>query len=517
MGNLIIVLGDQLEERSAALAGLDPERDAVWMAEVDRETGAPWCHKRRIVLFLAAMRHFRDRLRRRGITVHYTELAPDPADDRGATFGELLAADARRLRPERLVVVEPGDWRVAEDLRTTAAALGLELAVRPDRHFYASRADFDAWAAGRRALTLEHFYRWMRKREGVLVNEAGEPVGGQWNFDHENRETFGPEGPPPIPRPRGFRPDGVTRGVIALVDRRFAHHPGRLAGFDLPVTPRQARSALDDFVTQRLPRFGPYQDAMAAGEPFLYHARLSSSLNLKLLDPRTCVEKAVAAYEAGEAPLASVEGFVRQILGWRELIRGIYWRFMPGYIEHNALGCTDRDVPECFWSGETEMNCVREAMRHVLDHGYAHHIERLMVLGLFAMQLGVHPRRFHDWHMAMYVDAVDWVSLPNALGMSQFGDGGIVGTKPYAASGAYVSRMSDYCAGCRYDPKRATGEDACPITTLYWDFLDRHRERFAGNRRMAFQMKNLSRKPERELAAIRERADRLRAAFDGGA
>jgi deoxyribodipyrimidine photolyase-related protein len=255
---------------------------------------------------------------------------------------------------------------------------------------------------------------------------------------------------------------------------------------------------------------------MWTGEPFLFHSRLSVALNLGLLDPRECVAAAVAAYESGKAPLNSVEGFVRQIVGWREFVHGVYWHFMPGYIEKNALGCEDRDVPSFYWDGGTEMRCVREGMQAVLDHGYAHHIVRLMVLGLFAQLLGVHPRRFHDWHMALYLDAIDWVSLPNTLGMSQYGDGGIVGTKPYCASGAYVKRMSNFCAGCRYDPKQAVGEKACPFTTLYWDFLARHRRRFAANRRLAMQMRNLDRKPAADVAAIRRQAKALRARIDDG-
>ena len=509
---LVLVLGDQLDRRSAAFDDFDAGRDAVWMAEVDHEATHVPCHKLRLAIFFSAMRHFRDELRDRDIAVHYHELQEDRRKDSGRTFAEVLAADCHRLKPEGLVVLEPGDWRVERELRDAADELGLPPDVRADRHFYCSRDEFRGWAEGRKTLVMETFYRHMRKRHDVLMRDDGEPIGERWNYDEDNRVTFGKAGPPDdLKRPRRFAPDAITEQVIALVERRYADHPGGCEHFDLPVTREQALAALRDFVQHRLKHFGTYEDAMWTGEPFVYHARLSASLNLHLLDPRKCVASAIEAYDKGEAPLNSVEGFVRQLIGWREFIRGIYWRHMPDYIEANALGCDeDAEVPACFWDGETDMRCVAESMRGVLDHGYAHHIQRLMVLGLYAMLLGVHPRRFHDWHMAMYLDAIDWVSLPNTLGMSQYGDGGIVGTKPYAASGNYVNRMSNYCAGCRYRHDRATGDDACPMTMLYWDFLARHRQRFTGNRRMTMQLKNLERKSDDELRAIRKQAQCLR-------
>ncbi len=513
---LVLVLGDQLDPAASAFDGFEPKRDAVWMAEVEQEATHVRCHKLRIATFFAAMRHLRDELTERGIDVHYTEMPRQRSRDRGAGFAEVLAKDVRKLRPERLVVTRPGDCRVLASLSETAQTCGLDLELREDRHFYASPAAFSAWAEGRKQLVQENFYRGLRREHGILVGEDGEPEGGRWNFDEDNRETFGREGPGRVRPPRRFAPDAITREVIELVEARFADHPGSLEHFDLPVTRRDARVFLRDFVRHRLPDFGTYEDAMWHGEPILYHSRLSVALNLKLLDPRECVAAALEAYARGDAPLNSVEGFVRQIVGWREFIRGVYWHFMPDYIEGNALGCEDRDVPSFYWNGQTQMRCVADGMHSILEHGYAHHIVRLMVLGLFALLLGVHPRRFHDWHMALYLDAIDWVSLPNTLGMSQYGDGGVVGTKPYCASGAYVSRMSNHCAGCRYDPKRAAGEDACPFTTLYWDFLARHRKAFAANRRMAMQIRNLDRKRDADLTAIRRQAEALRARIDAG-
>jgi len=513
----VLVLGDQLDRNAAAFDGFDDDADAVWMAEVARETREPAAHQRRIAFFFACMRHFRDELRERGKRVLYTEMPSAPSKDRGDEFAEVLAKDVRKERPERLIVVEPGDHRVLEQLRSAARSLDVPLEVRVDRHFYGTLDDFRDWADGKQELVLEYYYRQLRKAEGILVDDDGDPEGDRWNFDQDNRETFGRKGPGDLPHVRRFRPDEVTEGVLELVRKRFGDHPGSCDDFDLPVTHTEARTFLRDFVAKRLPKFGTYQDALWEGETFLYHSRLSAALNVKLLDPRECVDLAIDAYREGDAPLNAVEGFVRQILGWREFVRGIYWTFMPGYAEKNALECDpDRDVPSFFWDGETDMACVRDAMAGVVAHGYAHHIQRLMVLGLFAQLLGVHPYRFHQWHVAMYLDAVDWVSLPNALGMSQYGDGGIVGTKPYCASGKYIDRMSNHCKGCRYDPKKATGDDACPFTSLYWDFLARHRDRFAGNRRMAFQVKNVDRKDDDELVRIRKKARTIRERIDEG-
>jgi deoxyribodipyrimidine photolyase-related protein len=286
-------------------------------------------------------------------------------------------------------------------------------------------------------------------------------------------------------------------------------HPGSLAAFDWPVTPADARAALDDFLAHRLPLFGRYQDAIWTGEPWLYHSRLAQALNMKLLDPRDVIAGAERAWREGRAPLEAAEGFIRQVIGWREYVRGIYWQFMPDYLDRNALGA-EQPLPHLYWTGATEMNCLRDAVGQTLTHGYAHHIQRLMVTGLFALLFGVEPTRVHEWYLAAYVDAVEWVELPNTLGMSQFADGGVMASKPYCATGAYLDRMSNACKGCRFDPKQATGPDACPFTTLYWDFLARHERLLAKNPRMTMQLKNVARKPAADLRAIRRQADDLR-------
>ena len=339
--------------------------------------------------------------------------------------------------------------------------------------------------------------------------DNGEPAGGQWNYDADNRGSFGKSGPEKLRSPKRFKPDALTRRVIDLVSKRFQKHPGSLEQFDWPVTKKDARAALRDFITYRLSNFGVYQDAIWTGEPWLYHSRLSVALNLKLLDPRDVIAAAENAYREGSAPLAATEGFIRQILGWREYVRGIYWRFMPEYAQRNALGA-DQPLPGFYWTGETDMNCLKDALGQTLEYGYAHHIQRLMVTGLFAMMYGVKPEDIHKWYLAVYVDAVEWVELPNTIGMSQFADGGVMASKPYCATGAYIDRMSNACKTCRYKPKVAHGPDACPFTTLYWDFLARHEKLLKKNPRMSMQLRNLGRKDPGELKKIRRQAETLR-------
>jgi deoxyribodipyrimidine photolyase-related protein len=510
--HLVALLGDQLDRDAAAFDGFDPTQDVVWMAEVAEESTHVGSAKQRTALFLSAMRHFAQALRDEGLRVHYRRL--DDAGNAGTLHGELAAALAT-LRPARVRLTEPGEHRVQQALHAAVAAAGVPLDVCEDRHFLCSRTAFAAHAQGRKQLRMEHFYREMRRRHQVLM-EGDEPAGGSWNYDADNRAAFGREGPGFVPPPTRFEPDATTREVMALVEARFASHPGSLARFGWPVTRAQALQSLETFVDERLEHFGRWQDAMWAGEPWLYHAHLSAALNLKLLNPREVIARAEAAWRAGRVPLAAAEGFIRQILGWREYVRGVYWLHMPGYAELNALGAT-QDLPAWYWSGATDLACLRDAIAQTLEHGYAHHIQRLMVTGLYALLLGVRPQQVHAWYLAVYVDAVEWVELPNTLGMSQYADGGIMASKPYAATGKYIERMSNHCRGCRYDPKLASGDRACPFTTLYWDFLARHEARLAKNPRMALQVKNLARLAAPERAAIAARADAIRRGEVGSA
>jgi len=355
----------------------------------------------------------------------------------------------------------------------------------------------------------------MRKKSSVLM-ERGQPEGGTWNFDPENRKSFGKSGSGLLlPPPRSFPPDTTTREVIEAVNARFANHPGTLEHFDLPVTSRDAKLALDDFVANRLAHFGNYQDAMWTGQPLLYHSRISDTMNVKLLDPRTVVRAIEDAYHRGNAPLAAVEGYIRQIIGWREYVRGVYWTFMPEYIERNALQAEEK-LPDFYWDGKTDMNCLKQVVGETLAYGYAHHIQRLMVTGLFALLFGVHPVEVHRWYLAIYWDVVEWVEMPNTTGMSQYPDGGIMGSKAYIATGKYIHRMSNYCEGCRYKPDEAEGEHACPFTTLYWDFLMRHEEILSGNQRMRMQVRNLARLSTKKKSAVLEQAQAFRKAMPKG-
>jgi deoxyribodipyrimidine photolyase-related protein len=502
---LVVVFGDQLDASIGALADLDRARDAVLMMEVDAESTHVPSHKQRTALFLSAMRHFAVDLAESGVRVRYVAIT-DPASTHA--FDTEIVRAARILRPESIHATHPGEWRVLSMLRSAAEALALPLELHEDTHFLTTLDTFAAWAKGRKSFVMEHFYREQRKRLGILIEPDGKtPVGGAWNLDADNREPF--RTAPNPPKPYTPRPDDITREVIDLVNARFKGNPGSLDTFRWPVTRDHARLALDDFVRNRLPLFGPYEDAMWQGQPFLYHSLLAPAANLKLLDPRDCVRKALAAFESGHAPLNSVEGFIRQWIGWREFIRGVYWTQGEDYPLRNTLGHEGR-LPGFYWTGDTDMNCMRDCLASVLTHGFAHHIPRLMVLGNFAMLAGVHARQVADWYLAMFVDAVDWASNPNTIGMSQHADAGIVGTKPYAASGKYIARMSNHCKACRYDPRERTGPNACPFNTLYWDFLLRHADRFRSNQRMAMVVRGAERLKERERVEIRLSAAKLK-------
>lgn len=505
--NLVLIMGDQLNRNSTALAEIDPLCDRVLMVEALQEATYIPQHKQRLVLFFSGLRHFRDALRTEGLPVTYRGLHCEPHQEDARSFLSAIGDEVARSRPERLVVSHPGDFRVLESIKRCADELDLVLEVRDDVHFIDSLDAFNAFVHGRKALRLEHYYRHLRRREKILL-DGNEPAGGKWNFDADNRERLNAKVALTLPPATGIAPDTITRDVMSMVARRFPDAPGNIEQFDHPVTPEDARVLLDRFCDERLGLFGRYQDAMVDGYAYLNHSRLSVALNLHLIDPRDVIDAAVARLDVG-APLNSVEGFVRQVLGWREYVRGIYWRQMPGYMQMNALEAT-APMPRFMWTAQTDMRCVSDGVTHLLDYGYTHHIQRLMVLGQFAMLLGVQPYDVHRWHMSMYIDAVDWVSLPNVLGMSQYGDGGVVGSKPYAASGSYIKRMSNYCSSCRYNPARATGEDACPFTTLYWDFLDRHYARLKSNPRMSLQFKNLTRKNAGEMNEIRAHAEHIR-------
>ena len=498
MGHLRIILPDQLDR--SYIPDWIKEGDTVLIAE----TGylfAEATHKRKLAFLCSAGRHFAAELSEAGVDVIHRRIA-DGSHTR--SLADHVASAVDECGADALAVHRPGSFMELEELEAAAKEASLDLTVDEDLSFYSTPREFAEHISGRKQVVMEYFYRELRKRHNVLM-EIGEPAGGDWNYDKENRQTFGKEGPGEVPPPFFVRPDEITGNAIREVEEVFSDNPGSLDGFALAVTPEDAKNALSDFVTNRLPNFGAYQDAMWTDNSFLFHSFLSPLLNTRLLSPREAVAAAEAAYRSGDAPVNSVEGFIRQIIGWREFIRGVYYQQGPDYLALNELAA-DREVPESFWTGETDMACISSTVSHILATGYAHHIQRLMVIGLFAQLAGVHPYHFHRWHLALYLDAYDWVSAPNVIGMSQYADGGFLATKPYVASGKYIKRMSNYCKACRYSPDEAVGETACPFTTLYWDFLLRHRSMLDENRRMNFQMKNLERKTDDQLRQIRERA-----------
>lgn len=497
MTTLRLVLGDQLSRDVAALQDT-ADGDVVLMAEVADETSYVKHHKQKIAFIFSAMRHFAEELRVDGLNVDYITLkAPS---NTGSICGELIRA-VKRHKASRVVITSPGEWRLLAQFRKLDP--GVPVDIREDDRFFATTARFAAWAAERKALRMEFFYREMR-RETDLLMQGDEPAGGQWNFDSDNRKRL-PKSQP-VPQRFGFQPDAITRDVLALVQREFADHFGDLEPFEWGVTRAQALRAFDEFLTNALPNFGTYQDAMATGEPFIFHAAISPYINAGLLSPREVCVAAEREYIEGRAPLNAVEGFIRQILGWREYVRGVYWLKMPDYAQTNALQAT-RDLPWLYWSGETDMHCMAEAIGHTRRHAYSHHIQRLMVTGNFALLAGIDPKQVAEWYLVVYADAYEWVELPNVQGMSQFADGGLLGSKPYAASGAYIDRMSDFCKSCVYDVKQKSGPKACPFNYLYWAFLIRNAPRLCNNQRLAMPYRTLAGWDEGRKAVITAEAE----------
>lgn len=496
----VLVLKDQLSPEIASLAAVDSGATTVILIEDLSEFRRLRFHKQRIAFQFAAMRHFGKELEGKGYRVRYFPCA----ESVDAALREVAEKkNAGRGGPGKLRLMESAEWGLSDRYARAARNAGFEVEIVGDNLFLSDREAFREQQASKKSLLMERFYRAMRRDSGILMN-GGEPAGGAWNFDRENRKP--PEEGlkvPPVPR---FEPDRITRGSIADVERHFPDHFGSLEEFEWPVTRKDARGFADDFFRNRLKEFGPYQDAMITGEDELFHSQLSPLINAGLLDPLELCRRAEEAYRRKQAPLNSVEGFIRQILGWREYVYQVYHLKMPEYREMNFFGA-ELPLPWMYWSGETRMRCMSEALRPVIRRGLNHHIQRLMITGNFALLAGVRPQEVNDWYWAAYLDSYDWVVTPNVIGMSQYADGGILGTKPYAASANYINRMSDSCTGCAFDPKKRTGENACPFNSLYWDFFARNRKKIEGNARLPFVFKNLDRFEKRELKAIRRRAD----------
>ena len=469
MSRTIWVLGDQLGPDNAALAGGRKGEDVLFLVESERGLGKLKYHQQRLVLLLSAQRHFAEERRKEGWTVDEHRFG------RGVTWESALAAHVKKHRPERILLAQPNNYD--EQAAAEKLAKKFPLEIVPTRQFLVPREEFVAWAQGKKSLLMETHYRRVRTEFGFLMEADGKPVEGRWNFDEENRKTFRDwtKAARPSVAVKREKPDKLTKEVMALVEKEFAGHPGLVEGFWLPVDRAGALRWLEDFIATRLAGFGPWEDLMVEGEELLFHSVISPLINLGLLTPRECIERAIAAYEKGAAPLASVEGFVRQIAGWREFVNGVYWLKMPEYAEVNGLEA-QRALPEFFYTGETEMNCLRQCLQQVIATGYNHHIQRLMVLGNFLLLAGVRPHEALRWYLEMYVDAHDWVMAANVLGMVLHADGGFMATKPYAAGSGYISRMSNYCAGCRYKPEVKTGGGGVSFQLSLLGFLRAARE-----------------------------------------
>lgn len=499
---LRLILGDQLSDSISSLAACDLTKDVILMCEVWEEATYVKHHKKKIAFLFSAMRHFARELSSRGYNVRYITL--DDPKNKGSFTGEVVRAIAEYV-PSKIVVTHPGEYRVGEAIATWKDILGIPVEVLPDTRFLASLDEFRTWANGRKQVRMEYFYREMRKKYKILM-AGDEPEGGKWNYDAENRKV--PKSGLRIPPPFKTDIDGITREVIGLVQERFGNHFGTLDGFHFAVTRAQALQVLGHFIKHRLPQFGDFQDAMIEDEPWMFHSHLSFYLNCGLLLPLECIRAAEAAFSHGHAPLNAVEGFIRQILGWREYVRGIYWLKMPGYARLNFFNA-QRRLPKFYWDARTEMNCLRQCVVNTRDNAYAHHIQRLMVLGNFALLAGINPDEVNEWYLLVYADAFEWVELPNVSGMILFADGGYLGSKPYAAGGSYINKMSNYCQNCRYKPNVKLGSEACPFNYLYWDFLARNRPNLESNPRLGMMYTSYDRMDAVRKSEIKAESERF--------
>ncbi|WP_306115290.1 MULTISPECIES: cryptochrome/photolyase family protein [unclassified Roseovarius] len=502
---LILVLGDQLSPDLSALREGDRDSDLIVMAEVTDETGYVPHHPKKIALVLSAMRHFAEELREDGWQVAYTKL--DDSEASKSIVGELIRRGQEHGTSE-VIATCPGEWRLLRALEDAP----LTVTILPDDRFVATLDEFASWAEGRKELRMEYFYRDMRRKTGLLM-EGDKPAGEKWNYDHENRKPAKDD--LLRSKPMQFTPDEITEEVLDLVEDRFGENFGVLRPFWFAVTSGQARRALDHFAKHLLEGFGDTQDAMLQGDRFLHHSVLSPYLNLGLLSPIEICERVEEEWRAGRVPINAAEGYIRQVIGWREYVRGLYFHEGPDYATRNGLG-HKRDLPWMYWGGETGMNCMSHAVAQTRDEAYAHHIQRLMVTGNFALLAGIDPEQVHEWYLAVYADAFEWVEAPNTVGMSQFADGGIIASKPYVSSGNYINKMSNYCGSCTYSMKDKTGDTACPFNLLYWHFLDRHRDRFDKNPRMGNMYRTWDRMDEGRRETVLRDAERLLDRLDSG-
>ncbi|ADA78531.1 FAD binding domain of DNA photolyase family protein [Francisella tularensis] len=476
----------------------DKANDVVMMCEVMKEASYVKHHKKKLVYIFSAMRHFALQLHKLGYKVCYTKL--DDPKNTGSFYSEIQRV-VEKLCIQKLIVTEPGEYRVLKDIQSWQKDFSIDVEIRIDDRFLATIGEFTNWAKGYKQLRMEYFYRYMRIKHDILLDNDGNPEGGQWNYDSQNRKT--PSSDIKIPDSYKSVADDITKRVIELVGQTFVDNFGDIKPFNYAVTREQALEALDLFVKERLSDFGDYQDAMLEGQAWMYHSHISMYINSGLLLPMECIKAAVKAYYNGNAPLNAVEGFIRQILGWREFVRGIYWLKMPGYRDMNYLGAT-RKLPSFYWDANNKMNCLYQCVKETKQNAYAHHIQRLMVLGNFALLAGIDPKYVNEWYLLVYADAYEWVELPNVSGMVLFADGGYLASKPYAASGSYIKKMSNYCDKCHYSVNKKNGIDACPFNYLYWDFLARNKSRLATNPRLAMIYKSYENMTDEKKELIRQ-------------
>jgi len=497
MKTLRLILGDQLSESISSLKDCSLETDVILMCEVWDEATYVKHHKKKIAFLFSAMRHFAQLLQKKGVRVEHSTL--ENPDNTGSFTSEVKRILAKQSF-DKVVVTHPSEHRVYENILKLKSELNIPVLVLEDDRFLSQHEQFSAWAKNRKQLRMEYFYRDIRKQYNILM-DGSQPVGGKWNYDTDNRKPH-KEGLT-IPSPYQVELDAITTEVISLVSKRFDNHFGDLTPFFFAVTRTDALKVLDHFMEHRLPYFGDYQDAMVQDEPWMYHAHISFYLNCGLLLPLECVRAAEKFYDTGKAPLNAVEGFIRQIIGWREYVRGIYWLKMPEYSEQNFFNA-QRSLPEFYWTANTNMNCLSQCIQETKRNAYAHHIQRLMVLGNFALLAGIQPKEVNEWFLIVYADAYEWVELPNVSGMTLFADGGYLASKPYAAGGNYIKKMSNYCQNCTYSVSKKTGPDACPFNYLYWDFLDRNREKLSKNQRLSMIYKTFERMDQGKQKAIRD-------------
>ncbi len=500
MSGLTIILGDQLNVNMSSLLNFNKHTDTVLMSEVKEEASYVQHHKKKITFIFSAMRHFSKELENAGFTTLYVKY--DDPNNQGSLF-EQVKDTCKHNSYSSINIAHPGEYRLLEEVKTWEIKLNIPVNITPDNRFIAPQQFFSDWADGRKQYRMEFFYRELRKTTGVLMEDK-QPHGGKWNYDADNRKPLGKK--PDIPKRTQFQPNKETRDVLDLVESQFSEHFGDLADFGFAVTREGALAVLSDFVEQRLADFGQYQDAMLEGDPWLFHSHIGLYLNVGLLMPGEVILKAEEAYLNGDVPINSAEGFIRQILGWREYVRGFYWYFMPGLKEKNHLEAT-RSLPELYWSGKTKMNCMSQCVQDTKQYAYAHHIQRLMVLGNFALLTGIEPKALNEWYLSVYADAYEWVEMPNVSSMVLFADGGQLASKPYAASGSYINKMSNYCKNCDYSVKEKTGPQACPFNYLYWHFLYRHQNTFNNNPRMAMIYKTMSKIDQTKFSHMLEDAD----------